>query len=268
LSYRRALLGVMAFFFLFWFVIPLVFPFASRPIYLITLPFRYLGVLVHEMGHGLGTLLTGGQFLWFQMDFGQGGVAITAGGWRIATLLGGLLGPALIGGLLLQLSTRIQSPKPVLVGIAFFMLLACYYIVKPVFAVDGQTLQRFGWSVFKLSGLVLPGVCLIGIWYVFRANASIQRLAIQCLGVVMCFAAYSDTRYIFQYASLPNGMFSDSRELAGLFWISAEAVPRWLFWLVAMGISLLNFALLGWGVWRALQVKTPEVSQSISSSFG
>lgn len=255
MSYRRALLGVMAFFFVFWFVIPLVFPLAARPIYTVTLPFRYLGVLVHEMGHGLATLLTGGRFLWFQMDLGQGGVAITSGGWRVATLLGGLLGPAFFGAILLQLSTRVKQPSAVLIAVAVFFLLAVYYILKPLVFIDGDTLGRFHWSVGKLMALVVPLGALACIWFLFKMQPSIQRLSLQVFGVIMCYAAYSDTQYIFRYAALPNGMFSDSRELAGMFWMSAEAVPRWLFWLVAISISLLNFGLMLWGVWRALQAE-------------
>lgn len=253
MNYRRALMAVLAFFFIFWFVIPLIFPPAAKPIYLVTLPFRYLGVLVHEMGHGLATMLTGGKFLWFQMDFGSGGVAITAGGWRIATLLGGLLGPAIVGAVLLQLSTRVATPNYVLMSIAFFFVIAIYYIAKPLFFVDSVTLERFGWSVSKLSGAILPLVGLIAVGWLLQNHQSLQRLGIQILGVVMCFAAYSDTQYIFRYAPLPNGMLSDSRELAGLFWFSAEGVPRWLFWLVALGVTVLNFGLLIWGIWRALQ---------------
>jgi len=253
LNYRRALIGVMIFFFVFWFVVPLVFPLAARPIYLVTLPFRYLGVLVHEMGHGLGTLVTGGKFHWFQLDFLRGGMAVTSGGWRMATLLGGLLGPALFGAILLQLSTRAATPRPVLYGIGVFFLIAVYYIAKPLVFGDGHTKELYQWSPIRLGAILVPGLGLFGLWYLFKMGPGIQRLAIQVLGVVMCYAAYSDTRYIFRYAVLPNGMYSDSRELAGIFWTSAAAAPRWLFWVIALAISVLNFSLMAWGVWRALQ---------------
>lgn len=243
----------MVFFFVFWFVIPLVFPLASRPVYLVTLPFRYLGVLVHEMGHGLGTLATGGSFHWFQLDFLRGGLAVTSGGLRLATLLCGLLGPALAGAALLQLSTKSNSPRPVLYGVAVFFLLALYYIAKPLFFGNRQIMATYDWTPLRLAAILVPGIGLLGIWYLLKLGPGIQRLAIQVLGVVMCYAAYSDTRYIFRYAVLPNGMYSDSRELAGIFWTSAAAAPRWLFWVIAMGISLLNFGLMAWGVWRALQ---------------
>ncbi|PJF25379.1 MAG: hypothetical protein CUN53_13085, partial [Phototrophicales bacterium] len=46
-------------------------------------PFRLFVTFVHETGHGLAALATGGRFLGFQVFENGAGVALTAGGSRL-----------------------------------------------------------------------------------------------------------------------------------------------------------------------------------------
>ncbi len=253
LGHRRMLLSLMSLFFLLWIVVPLLFPGLAYFTYLATAPLRYLGVFVHEMGHGFASLISGGAFHWFQMD-GDGGAAITSGGLQSLVLLGGLLGPALFGSVLLIASTRLEKLRlPYLVLLLFFCS-GAYYILKPLVLSSADNAPLMQWHASHLLALALPVSLIVATLILLRATDASQRLVLQLLGIVMCYSAFSDTSYIFQYEVLRNGMYSDARVFASLFTpFSVQALPWLVFIIFAVVIAALNFALLGLGVTRALR---------------
>jgi hypothetical protein len=102
-SSRRALVIAVA---LAW-LLEHVVPFGSLALY----PFTLLATWVHETGHGLAALATGGHFDRLQIFWDASGVAFTreAPGWSVAiTCLGGLLAPPLVGAILLAV---VRGPK-------------------------------------------------------------------------------------------------------------------------------------------------------------
>src|ERR1041385_2016239 len=64
-------------------------------------PFRLLVTFVHESGHGLAALVTGGRFDSFVVYENGSGEALTAGGNPLLILPMGYLGAALFGAALL-----------------------------------------------------------------------------------------------------------------------------------------------------------------------
>ncbi|MFZ6679303.1 M50 family metallopeptidase [Undibacterium sp. Tian12W] len=253
LGHRRMLLSLMALFFLLWIVLPLLLPVQAYLLYWLTAPLRYMGVFVHEMGHGLASLLSGGSFYWFQMD-GDGGAAITSGGWQGLVLLGGLLGPAVFGSILLMVSTRARKLRIAYLILLLFFICGAYYMIKPVFMSSSTYPILAQWHATHLLGLILPISLILMTVMLMRASDAWQRLVLQCLGIVMCYSAFSDTSYIFQYEALRNGMYSDAREFAALFSpFSVQGLPWLVFVFFAALIAVLNFALLGLGVGRALR---------------
>lgn len=258
-DHRGALIGLMVFFFLFWIVIPYLFPRAAIPVYWLTLPARHLGIFVHEMGHGLFTVLSGGRFFWFQMELMQGGVAVTAGGIRALTLLGGLLGPALMGALLLRASTRRASTRMVLSVLMIFFIVGLYFMFKPLFLSGvGRELGQ-GWSPRYLISAIVPGGMFWLTLSMRRFSEKTQRFYVQILGILICYSGFSDTRYIFHYERLSNGLFSDVRVLASLVWTNAESVPFWLFVFTASLVAVLNVGMMLWGVWSAMNHRNRPV---------
>lgn len=250
-NHRGMLLGLMITFFLLWVVLPLVVPGARNLVYSVTTPFRYLGVFVHEMGHGLFTLLSGGHFFFFKMNF-NGGIAVTAGGMRGATLLGGLLGPGLLGAWLLMSSTRRSRMTVVFWVLILFFMSGIYYMIKPLFIGDRAIIGD--WSIVYLLALVVPIGGIGAIILAMRVREQFQRIFVQILGITMCYSAFSDTRYIMHFEPLGNGLYSDSRVFAGLLWPGGpDTLPWVVFLVVAIGISLANIALMAWGTWRALK---------------
>src|SRR5579859_70249 len=81
-------------------------------------PLRLFVSLVHELGHGLTAILTGGKFLNFQVFPDGSGLAYTAGGSGFLVPQMGYLGAALFGALLLALTNRVRDVRPVAYGVA------------------------------------------------------------------------------------------------------------------------------------------------------
>ena len=252
MNHRNGLLAAIGVFFFLWFLVPMVTPGAATLVAAITLPFRHLGIFVHEMGHGLFTLLSGGRFHWFQMELMQGGIAVTSGGWRVFTLLGGLLGPTIFGVALLLVSTRAKNVRGALWVLVAFFIIGLYYMIKPLFLSEARYGLLDQWQPMMLVSMVVPGGAAILSYKLMSFSDKIQRLYLQILGILMCYSGYSDTHYIFRYEPLGNGMYSDARMVAALFWPDAASVPYPLFLIVATAITVLNFGLMAWGVWRAV----------------
>lgn len=258
--HRVMLAGLIILFFLLWVLVPLILPQTERVIYTVTLPLRFVGVFVHEMGHGLASLISGGSFYWFQMDM-SGGLAVTAGGFSAIRLLGGLLAPALVGALLMIASIRLRHLDVLYFVLVTFFVVGIYYMIKPLFLSPTAVPALTSWSPAYLLGILIPAGAAVVTLYARTGTESVRRVYLQFLGVLLCYSAFSDTHYIFHYAPLAEGLFSDARVCASLFWPGGpEDVPLVVFGIVASLISLANFALLTWGAYRAFKPKQPAAN--------
>src|SRR5262245_39918954 len=78
-------------------------------------PLRLMVTFVHESGHGLSAILTGGRFIHFVVYPNGSGVATTAGGSPLVVPQMGYLGAALFGSMLLYAANRVRPVKVVAV---------------------------------------------------------------------------------------------------------------------------------------------------------
>ena len=86
----------------FWVLVLIVWALSQAPV--VHIPVNFLGTWVHELGHGLGAIVTGGRFEKMIISPDFSGVAYTAifgDGGRIVVILAGLLAPALAGLIML-----------------------------------------------------------------------------------------------------------------------------------------------------------------------
>ena len=74
-------------------------------------PIRLFVTFVHESGHGLAAILTGGHFERFEVMSNGAGVALTAGGSRLLILPFGYLGAALFGSILFYLANTVPHSR-------------------------------------------------------------------------------------------------------------------------------------------------------------
>lgn len=104
---------------------------------LLTYPFRLFVTMIHELGHGLSAVLTGGSFLRFEVSKRGAGLAYTRGGARFIIIQAGYLGTALFGAALLFLTHRVRRPGRVAIGVGML--------------IGGLTLLYSGLSLDKLN---------------------------------------------------------------------------------------------------------------------
>ncbi len=199
-------------------------------------PFTILATWFHEFGHGLAALLTGNAFHDLLIFPDGSGLAYTGrryGAYRLTQAFipaGGLFGPAIAGALLIIASRSREATQG---GLS---LLGIVLIASTVIWV--RTL--IGW-------LILPAMGAIILFIAYRAPPSIQRFAIQFLGVQAVISVWVQLDYLFMSEANVAGEVrpSDSAAIA-----EALFAPFW-FWGAA--ISVASFALLWWSLKVAIR---------------
>lgn len=94
----------------------------------IVYPLRLLVTFIHELGHGTATLVTGGDFLRFEVDSSGAGVAFSRGGIREIIISAGYLGTAVFGATLLFAANRMRRPEYLAMGLGIsFGILTLLY---------------------------------------------------------------------------------------------------------------------------------------------
>lgn len=165
---------------MFWGLVLVVYIISQIPF--IGGPLRLLATWVHEFGHGLGAILSGGSFERMFLTPGFSGLAHTFTGSpteRIIVLLGGLLGPAIAGGFLLILSRRFGQSR-----IALFILSAALFATLVLWAGNNFTrITVLGFAV------VITGIAIWGKPLLIAVLAHIIALSF-CLNAVVDFGYF------------------------------------------------------------------------------
>jgi hypothetical protein len=151
---RQALMfaaGAFGFVFLLWQLArysPLMFP------------FRILVTFVHEAGHGLTAVLTGGTFYTFQLYGDGSGVAYTSGGSTFLIPQMGYLGAALFGAILLYATNRVHNINRVALGTSvFFIGVALIFASRSTGSIMG-----LAGTLFALASGFAMGVGFLALW--------------------------------------------------------------------------------------------------------
>lgn len=98
--------------------------------YPIMYPLKLLVVLMHETGHALAAILTGGSVESIEIAANQGGVTWTRGGSRIAILSAGYLGSTTFGLLLFYLSHLRGTANHVMEALGLAVICVAFWKVK------------------------------------------------------------------------------------------------------------------------------------------
>lgn len=184
-------------------------------------PIRFLSTWIHELGHGFGALLAGGRFESLQVFPDFSGVAYTATSstfGRVLTVSIGLLGPAIMGVILLFLSRGLNWNR------AAIILLAALLGLSQIWAADLFTRALLGgfFLIFALCAWKLP-------------DKPMLYLA-QIIAIVIALNVPSDFSYFFIGGGMVDGQIfrSDTGVLASLL-----GGPHWLWGTVMAGLSIL-----------------------------
>ena len=72
-------------------------------------PVTLMVTFLHEFGHALGALLTGGTVVGMQINADGSGYTLTRGGSHAVVLMGGYLGSAVLGNVLFHIGARYRA---------------------------------------------------------------------------------------------------------------------------------------------------------------
>lgn len=187
-------------------------------------PFALLGTWAHEMGHGLVAILAGGSFHKLLLFQNLGGTAYSSGVGsfgRAFVSAGGLLGPALAGGIIIILGSRESTARWVLAGLAVLLALSLVLVVR----------NAFGWISLALIAAALAGVSVYG-------PEVVKVFTAQLIGIQFCMASWGTLDYMFTKNFSRDGQVidSDTQEIAEVL-----LLPYW-FW--GGLIALISFAIM------------------------
>ncbi len=117
----------------------------------ITYPIRLFTTLIHEGGHALATLLTGGSVVGIAIDPTASGVTASLGGWPPLIYMAGYLGATLFGAASLHLGRKPGAGRGGLALMAAVVLLVTGLWVHPWNNVFGF-----------IAGLTIAGLLILG----------------------------------------------------------------------------------------------------------
>ena len=80
-------------------------------------PINLLVTFLHEFGHAMGAIITGGQVVSIRVNPDGSGLATTIGGWRSIILMGGYVGSAIFGNLLFYFGARQPRYSKIALGV-------------------------------------------------------------------------------------------------------------------------------------------------------
>jgi len=249
------------------------------PTSFVVYPLRLLVTLIHELGHGTAAILTGGEFVRFEVFSNGAGLAYTRGGIRPIIIAAGYLGTAIFGATLLWVANRMNKPQQLsrLLGLLFAMLALLFaglalenfnileigitlglVLVSGYFALRVTTRNA---RIIAFSGLVvsilvalyfsagdnfltvligvLSGALLLLVGQFGKRNVNL--FALNFLAFVVGLNAITDAAFLFQIVSNNTSARNDAISMANEVILPAE------FW--ALSWMLTAIVLLGASTW-------------------
>lgn len=192
-------------------------------------PFRLFVTYVHEAGHSLMAILTGGEVLGFTVSADGSGVATTAGGTRALIIPAGYLGAAFFGAALFYIINTIRYPRSISIALGIMLIIFSVLFARP---------DRFGAPLALIIGLLF-GAGLIGLGW--KAQRVVNLLVLNVLAMVTSQNAVMDVLSLIRNSNatlntgrgiITNDAASFSREVAPL-------IPANVWALVWAGLSIL-----------------------------
>jgi len=192
-------------------------------------PLIYISTLVHELGHGIGALLVGGEFLKLEMWSDGSGVAHSAArsaGGHAFVCAAGLVGPAVAAAGGFALTRRRKWARIGLVAIGVVLAWAMIFKIRTGFGL-------------AIAGAVAGGSLLVAL----RAHEDWAQLLLGFLSVQLALAVFSRSDYLFtKSAETGAGTGPSDVEIMSMM----VGGPYWLWGAVCAVVSLAALALGAW----------------------
>jgi hypothetical protein len=192
-------------------------------------PFRLFVTFIHEAGHSIAAVLTGGRVIEFTV-FGNGtGVATTAGGNRLLILPAGYLGAAFFGALLFYLVNSVPFPRKISLAVGTLMIVVALY------------LRASGIALF--TG-VLGGLGLL--YLSLRGSTHLNTLVLNLLAVLTGLNAVLDLVFLVRNTGASLGSIRNDAAAMAELTLGIPAVIWAVIW------ALIAVFMLGCAVWYSV----------------
>lgn len=218
---------------------------------MILYPLRLFTTFIHEAGHSLAAILTGGEVVGFAVSANGSGVATTVGGARWLILPAGYVGAAFFGSVMFYLINRFPRFTN---GIAILIGLGMV-VFSLLFAIPDES--GVPWALFLGVGF---GMLMIGLG--LRVHGLITQLVLNVIAVTVALEAVLDLRILMRYSDAARGeVLNDVGAFAQQF---TPLIPASTIALTWAGIAVLMFCVaLYYGVWKPLRSEINESYKNI-----
>lgn len=194
-------------------------------------PFILLATWFHEMGHGITALILQGNFEYLEIYENGGGVAYTS--YQIHKLFlpytitralvafGGLIGPCIMGSILIVCGAHQKSSKFILITLIFSIVISLIFWVR----------TGIGFGVLALIAIGLSSI-------VFINKIRLMNWVVVFLGLQSTLSTYLQLDYLFTGSFIRDGKenISDTQVIAnnlfGTYWL-------WAICIILISITML-----------------------------
>jgi hypothetical protein len=199
-------------------------------------PLRLFVTYVHEAGHSLMALLTGGEIRGFLVSANGSGLAVTAGGIRALIIPAGYLGAAAFGSILFYVVNRF----PRLSETISLLLGASMIVFTLLFARPDET----GAPLALILGV---GFGFVLVYMGLRASEMFNLLVLNILAVITALNAVLDLYYLIRFIDASRGIVSNDAVA-----FSEQVMPILPPTLVAIIWAIMSLAMFGLAVWHGV----------------
>jgi hypothetical protein len=199
----------------------------------IVYPIKIFVVTLHELGHALAAIVTGGEVLAIQIFPDQGGLTLTRGGSELIILSAGYLGSVLAGGLLLYASSYPGWGRVLMTLLALLIAFTTLLFIRNAFGL--------------IFGIL---VCAAMLFSAARLSDRVNYYILRFVAAASCLYALLDIRgdlfnpYAEQLASF--GVVNDAIALERATGISSGIWA--LLWMAISVVMLFYFLRLSAGI--------------------
>jgi len=177
---------------------------------LVRIPINFLSTWIHELGHGLGAIFTGATFREFVIRPNFSGTAytlLTKDSQHLCVLFLGLLGPSLLGAILIILTRALSRYRLSLIFLTALLLMSQI------------------WAADMFTRGTLAGAALLTGLLAWKAPRFLLLYFTQITAIALCLNAITDFGYFFMGGFIRDGqvMQSDTSKigeiLGGPYWL-------------------------------------------------
>ena len=216
-------------------------------------PLRLFVTYIHEAGHSLSAILTGGRVIGFLVSPDGSGLATTAGGNRAVVISGGYLGAALFGSLLFFIVNRFSRfDRAIAIALGVFMVIFTTRFARPDES-GAITALLLGWGF---------GVALIGIGW--KAPRIMTLLVLDVLAISTALNAVLDVWFLVHFIDASRGTVSNdavsfSQQITGGVIPATTVAGAWV------ASAAVMFGLAVWhGVWKPFQAEVDDAYDKLT----